>query len=85
VKDLRTKIAVGAVVFGLGGLGGFAIASNPAGHGQATGTPATARTTQAAARVTTGTSGATSVPATAAPVSQVLPRSTEIAGGGRDD
>ena len=37
MKDFRTKIAVAAVVFGLGGLGGFAIASNPAGHGQAEG------------------------------------------------
>ena len=31
MKDFRSKLAVAAVIFGLGGLGGFAIASNP-GH-----------------------------------------------------
>jgi hypothetical protein len=85
VKDLRTKLAVAAVVFGLGGLGGYAMASNPASHGQVAGAPATPHAAQAAARVTTGTSGATNGPVTTAPVSQVLPRSSRGGGEGRDD
>jgi hypothetical protein len=85
VKDFRTKIAVAAVVFGLGGLGGFAIASNPAGHGQAAGTAATSQVTQAAASVATGTSGATNTPATTTPASHVVPRSARVSGEGQDD
>jgi hypothetical protein len=83
MKDLRTKIAVVAVIFGLGGLGGYAMASNPAGHGPVTGAHAGSQARQAAARVTTGTSGAASTPAANLSVSQALPRNAGE--GGQDD
>ncbi len=87
MKDFRTKLAVAAVVFGLGGLGGYAMASNPAGQGPVTVAPAAAHTqgAQGAPRVTTGASGATSAPVINAPASQALPRSTKVGQGGQDD
>lgn len=36
MTNIRMKIAVAATVFGLGGLGGFAISSNPARNSQGT-------------------------------------------------
>ena len=85
MKDLRSKLAVAAVIFGLGGLGGFAIASNPAHHGQVPNAKVAAQTNQSGQRVTTGTSGAVSAPTLNAPTSQALPRQSLIVGGGQDD
>jgi hypothetical protein len=71
MSDIRVKIATAATILGLGGLGGFAIASNPAANpvtgqvqaavGQSAAAPAGARTQP----VVTGASGsaATTVPA----------------------
>ena len=44
MKDFRTKIAIAAVIFGLGGLGGYAMSSNPAGQQPITVAPAAAHT-----------------------------------------
>ena len=85
VKDFRTKVAIAAVIFGLGGLGGFAIASNPAHRGHVPDAKIAAQTNQSGQRVTTGTSGAVSPPTLNAPTSQALPRQSPIAGGGQDD
>ncbi len=87
MKDFRTKLAVAAVVFGLGGLGGYAMASNPAGQVPVTVAPAAAHTQggQSSPQVTTGASGATSAQAVNVPASQVLPRSTKVGQGGQDD
>jgi hypothetical protein len=86
VKDIRTKIAVVAVVFGLGGLGGYAMASNPAaGQAPLKGAPVASHAGQAALRVTTGASGAANAQAINAPASQTLPRRSAIDGGGQDD
>lgn len=84
MKDFRTKIAIAAVIFGLGGLGGFAMSSNPAGQQPITVAPAAAHT-QGGSPVTTGTSGATSSPLINAPATQALPRTTGLAKGGQDD
>jgi hypothetical protein len=88
VKDLRTKIAIAAVIFGLGGLGGFAMSSNPAGQQPITVAPAAVHT-QGGSPVTTGASGATSSPTSSplinAPATQALPRTTGLAKGGQDD
>jgi hypothetical protein len=87
VKDFRSKLAVAAVIFGLGGLGGYAIATNPVHTG---GVPAAKIASQSGSgvpRVSTGTSGAVSTPGVNSPASQALPqlpRQTLI-GGGRDD
>jgi hypothetical protein len=61
------------------------MASNPAGHGQIILAPNARQAGQAAAPVTTGTSGAASTSALNLPVSQALPRGIQVAGGGRDD
>ena len=84
MKDFRTKLAVAAVVFGLGGLGGFAMSSNPAGQRPITVAPTAAHTQAASgtAQVTTGASGATSAQAINVPASQALPRRTQV---GQDD
>ncbi len=87
MKDFRTKLAVAAVVFGLGGLGGYAMSSNPAGqdadHGGSDRGPHPGRA--GLPQVTTGASGATSSQAINVPASQVLPRSTKVGQGGQDD
>ncbi len=87
MKNFRTKLAVAAVVFGLGGLGGYAMASNPAGQGPVTVAPTAAHTqgSPGSTSVTTGASGATSAQAINVPASQVLPRSTKAGQGGQDD
>jgi hypothetical protein len=87
VKDFRSKIAVAAVIFGLGGLGGFAIASNP-GHGAASAATIAAQTTQSAQtgqRISTGTSGAVSAPVVNTAGTQLLPRQAVPGGAGADD
>lgn len=84
MKTFRSKLAIAAVIFGLGGLGGFAMASNPAGQTQVPSAAIASQTGQAGTHVSTGTSGATSTLGINAPASQVLPRSTTI-GGGQDD
>ncbi len=84
MKDFRTKIAVAAVIFGLGGLGGFAMSSNPAGQKPITVAPAAAHT-RGASPVTTGASGATSSPLVNTPATQTLPRTTGLGKGGQDD
>jgi hypothetical protein len=85
VKDPRTKIAIAAVIFGLGGLGGYAIASNPAQHGQLPAAKVASQSGSGTPRVSTGTSGAVSAPALSSPASQTLPRTTLLGAGGRDD
>ncbi len=82
MTNIRMKIAVAATVFGLGGLGGFAISSNPARNSQAqvatplasTANPASVKAGYSPQQVTTRTSGAappTTVPATYTPQQQV--------------
>ena len=84
MKDFRTKLAIGAVVFGLGGLGGYAMASNPAQHGQLPPAKVVSASGSGTTRVSTGTSGAAS--AVLSPASaQALPRTVLAGGGGRDD
>lgn len=87
MKDFRTKIAIAAVIFGLGGLGGFAMSSNPAGQRPVTVAPAAAHTqgSPGSSPVTTGTSGATSSPLINAPATQTLPRTAGLGKGGQDD
>ena len=86
MKDLRSRIAIAAVIFGLGGLGGFAMGSNPAGHQQVPGAAVTAsHTSQSGPRVSTGTSGAVSTPVVNAPASQTLAPPSALGRGGRDD
>jgi hypothetical protein len=86
VKDLRTKLAIAAVIFGLGGLGGFAIASNPAQQ-QVPSAAISAHTTSASGtpQIQTGTSGAVSSPVINPVTGQVMPRGALPAGGGPDD
>ena len=74
MTNIRMKIAVAATVFGLGGLGGFAISSNPARNSQGTAqaqiaaplasttSPATAKAGDSAQQVSTRTSGAAAPP-----------------------
>jgi hypothetical protein len=85
MKDLRSRIAIAAVIFGLGGLGGFAMASNPASHQQVPSAAIASHTGQSVPRVSTGTSGAVSAPAINAPASQALAPRNAVSGGGRDD
>jgi hypothetical protein len=84
VKDLRTKLAIAAVIFGLGGLGGFAIASNPAKQ-QVPSAAISAHTTNGTPQIQTGTSGAVSSPVINPVTGQVMPRGALPAGGGPDD
>lgn len=94
VTDIRTKIAVVATVFGLGGLAGFAMNSNPANTSQG-GAQAPLASTQVAGAenavraaatpaapspqpISTHTSGA----ATAPGGSSTQPVSTQLGGGG---
>ena len=87
MKDFRSKIAVATVIFGLGGLGGFAIASNP-GHGATPAAKIAAGTTQSAQtgqRISTGTSGAVSAPVVNTTGRQLLPRQGVPGGAGADD
>lgn len=81
MKDFRTKLAVTAVVFGLGGLGGYAMSSNPAGQTPINVAPTAAHIQGASGtpQVTTGASGATSAQAINVPASQTLPRRTQVA------
>ena len=61
--DIRIKIAAAAVCIGLGGLGGFAMASNPAANqapAPLVSSPENAHSTQP---ITTGASGAASTSA----------------------
>jgi hypothetical protein len=75
VTNIRMKIAAAATIFGLGGLGGFAMASNPANNAQ---TVASGQTI--AAPVTTHTSG--SAPVASVPTSSsTQPISTRTSGG----
>ena len=60
MNDIRTKFAVILTVLGLGGLGGFALGSNPARDAQATQVQA------AAAPISTHTSGS-AAPTSASP------------------
>lgn len=83
MKDLRTKLALAAVIFGLGGLGGFAIASNPAQ--QVPSAAIAAHTGGGAPQISTGTSGAVSSPAINPVTGQVLPRGAVPGGGAADD
>jgi hypothetical protein len=85
VKDFRSKLAIAAVIFGLGGLGGYAMASNPAQGGKIPSAAIASQTGQAAPRISTGSSGVVSAPAINAPASQALPRSARVVTGGRDD
>ena len=85
MKDFRSKLAVAAVIFGLGGLGGFAIASNPAQQGQVPAAKIASHSGSANPRISTGASGAVSAPPISSPASQALPRQVLLGGGGRDD
>ena len=81
MTNIRMKIAVAATVFGLGGLGGFAISSNPARYSQgaaqiaaplaSTSNPATAKAGYSAQQVSTRTSGAAAPPT--APAATTVP------------
>ena len=84
MKDLRSRIAIAAVIFGLGGLGGFAMGSNPAGQQQVPARGDRLAPSQSGPRVSTGTSGAVSTPVNA-PASQTLAPRSALGGGGRDD
>jgi hypothetical protein len=84
VKDVRTKIAIAAVIFGLGGLGGYAIASNPAQQGAPAAVIAAHTTSGGVPQVSTGTSGAVNTPLINPVTGQPMPRSALIAGGGDD-
>ena len=83
MKDFRSKIAIAAVIFGLGGLGGFAIASNPA---QQVPSAAIAAHTSGGGvpQISTGTSGAVNTPLINPVTGQPMPGSALIAGGGDD-
>ena len=85
MKDIRTKLAVAAVIFGLGGLGGYAMASNPAGQARVQSAAIASHTGQGGKVVTTRTSGAPSASAINAPVTQTPPRAGYVGGGSRDD
>jgi hypothetical protein len=84
VKDFRSRIAVAAVIFGLGGLGGYAIASNP-GHGAAPVARIGAQTAQSGQRISTATSGAVSAPVLNTAGTQLLPRQAVPGEAGADD
>ena len=83
MKDVRTKIAIAAVIFGLGGLGGYAIASNPAQQGAPAAVIA-AHTSGGVPQVSTGTSGAVNTPLINPVTGQPVPSSALTAGGGDD-
>ena len=85
MKDFRTKLAIGAVIFGLGGLGGYAMASNPAQHGQLPPAKVVSASGSGTTRVSTGTSGAVSAPVLSPASAQTLPRNLLAGGAGRDD
>ncbi len=90
MTNIRVKIATAATILGLGGLGGFAMASNPARDAQG-GSAVQVAATQArpapatSQAVVTGASGATStaVPVAATrPASPAKPVVTHTSGGG---
>ena len=85
MKDFRTKLAITAVIFGLGGLGGYAIASNPAQGGHVPSAKIASQSGAGASRISTGTSGAVSAPALSSSAVQTLPSGALVQGGGRDD
>lgn len=85
MQDPRTKLAIAAVIFGLGGLGGYAIASNPAQTGHVPSARIASQSGSGASRISTGTSGAVSAPALSSSAAQTLPRGPIVEGGGRDD
>jgi hypothetical protein len=82
MTDIRKRIAAGAVVLALGGLGGVAWANNPAAQ-HATPAPIVSTTHAGSTTrpVTTGTSGAVATPAVN---TQPFPGATSV-GGRRDD
>jgi hypothetical protein len=75
VKVIRKRIAAVLVVLALGGLGGVAMASNPAGQQHSATGPALASNGSPSTQpVSTGTSGATATPiVNGQPATQVLP------------
>ena len=82
MTDIRKRIAAGAVVLALGGLGGVAWASNPAvQHGTPAAIVSTNHGGTTTRPVSTGTSGVAATPVTS---TQTLP-STVLNGGRRDD
>lgn len=93
MTNIRMKIAAAATILGLGGLGGFAMASNPAGGAQGvapTQIAATQATATAASKpVVTRTSGAAAptapvtTPATSATKALVTRTSAAAAGTNR--
>ena len=85
MKDLRTKLAIAAVIFGLGGLGGYAMASNPAQGGHVPSAKIASQSGPGASRISTGTSGAVSAPALNSSAAQALPSGVLIGGEGPDD
>ena len=84
MKDFRTKIALAAVIFGLGGLGGFAIASNPAQQQVPAAAIAAHTSAGGVPQISTGTSGAVNSPVINPVTGQVLPHGVAIAGGSDD-
>ena len=95
MTNIRVKIATAATILGLGGLGGFAMASNPAYDTQASAPIQVAATQAGSARqagsapatsqpIVTGASGATSpaVPLATQPASAAKPVLTHASGGG---
>jgi hypothetical protein len=85
MKDVRTKLAIAAVIFGLGGLGGYAIASNPAKAGHVPSAKIASQSGAGTSRISTGTSGAVSAPTLNPAATQTLPRGVLVGEGGRDD
>jgi len=89
MTNIRVKIATAATILGLGGLGGFAMASNPARDVQG-GAPTQVAATQTGALpatpqpIVTGASGATSAAVSQAtqPASTAKPAVTHTSGGG---
>jgi hypothetical protein len=81
MSSIKKRIATGAVVLALGGLGGVAWASNPAAQ-HATPAPiaATHSAGSATSPVSTGTSGAA-----ATPVANTQPLPSIVSNGGRRD
>ena len=82
MSTIRNRIAAGAVVLALGGLGGVAWANNPAAqHGTPAAIVSTTHGGSTTRPVTTGTSGAVATPAVN---TQPFPGATSV-GGRRDD
>ncbi len=90
MTNIRVKMATAATILGLGGLGGFAMASNPAYDTQSS-APVQVATTQAGSApatsqpIVTAASGAASqaVPIATQPVaSAAKPVVTHVSGGG---